>query len=29
MRLEADIQSLKDELTDLRSEFQSFRQQFE
>jgi uncharacterized protein YceH (UPF0502 family) len=29
MRLEADIQSLKDALADLRSEFQSFRQQFE
>ncbi|MBR9986233.1 MAG: YceH family protein [Desulfosarcina sp.] len=29
MGLNADIQSLKDELADLRSEFESFRQQFE
>jgi uncharacterized protein YceH (UPF0502 family) len=29
MRLDADIQALKDELADLRSEFKSFRQQFE
>ncbi|WP_372678984.1 YceH family protein [Desulfosarcina sp.] len=29
MRLDADIQSLKDELADLRSEFESFRRQFE
>ncbi len=29
MRLDADIQALKDELADLRSEFESFRQQFE
>ena len=29
MRLDADIRSLKDELADLRSEFDSFRQQFE
>ena len=29
MRLDADVQSLKDELADLRSEFESFRKQFE
>ncbi len=29
MRLDADVQSLKDELADLRSEFDSFRKQFE
>ncbi len=29
MRLDADVQSLKDELADLRSAFELFRKQFE
>lgn len=29
MRLDADIQSLKDEVADLRTAFESFRKQFE